>query len=135
MCSKEVPKGNSEKHGSAVALFVLNSGSRASYALYFGILDRQESVTPGDMLCFFLCLCCRFPFVLRVYLWRGSAAELCSPERRWYVMLWIRFGSRSSPGWRNVDSSWMSQTSRKRTGCIAHSPDGKGCFILPILKK
>lgn len=40
MCSKEVPKGSSEEYAIAAALFVLSSGSRNSYTLYFGI-DRS----------------------------------------------------------------------------------------------
>lgn len=96
------------KHARAVALFVLNSGSRTLYALYFGILDRKKPVTPTATLCFFLCLCSRFTFLLRVYLWRGSAAELRSHARRWYVMLWFLFGPRSSPVRRKIDGSCMS---------------------------
>lgn len=96
------------KHARAVALFVLNSGSRTLYALYFGILDRKKPVTLTATLCFFLCLCSRFTFLLRVYLWRGSAAELRSHARRWYVMLWFLFGPRSSPVRRKIDGSCMS---------------------------
>lgn len=39
---------NSMKYARAVASFVLNSGSRTLYALYFGILDRKKSVTPNS---------------------------------------------------------------------------------------
>jgi len=53
-----------------IVSFVLNRGSRTLYALYFGILDRKKSVTPIATLWFFLCICSRFTFLLRVYLWR-----------------------------------------------------------------
>lgn len=123
MCSKEVPKGSSEKHARAVALFVLNSGSRTSYALYFGILDRQKSLTPVDMLGSFLCLCCRFTFFLRVYLWRGCAAELCS-HARCYDMLWVLFGSRPSlAGGTLIVLECHRHQGRELS--IAHSSNGK----------
>lgn len=128
MCSKEVPKRSSEKHARAVALFVLNSGSRTSHALDFGILDRQKSVTPVFMLGFFLCPCCRFTFFLRVYLWRGCAAELCSHARGCYDMLWVLFGSTPSL----AGGTLIVLECHRRQGkelSIAHSLNGILYFI------
>lgn len=53
------------KHSTAVASFVLNSGSKTLYALYFGTLGRKKSVTLVATMCFFLCLCSIFAFLFK----------------------------------------------------------------------
>lgn len=125
------------KHARAGASFVLNSGSRTLYALYFGTLNRKKSVTLVATLCFFLCLCSRFAFFIQVYLWRGSARKLCSRARIWYFMLCFLFWTKFFPSMEELQQFLHAIGSREMNSelCTLLIWQGKGCFIYAIWKQ